>query len=59
MSVHWFVAIKLGIAIAFLGLMTILLRLSLSKKRVGTFTCFVIALAVSVALQKVAVWLRH
>jgi hypothetical protein len=44
MSVYWFIAIKIGICIAFLGLMTILLRLSLSKKGVGTLTCFAIAL---------------
>jgi hypothetical protein len=59
MSAYWLLAIKLGTAIAFIGLMTLLVRQSLSKKGVRTFTCFVIALAVSIALQRVAVWLRH
>jgi hypothetical protein len=59
MSFYWLVAIKIGIAIAFYGLLTLLLRRLLSKKGVGTFTCFVIVLAISIALDRVAVWLRH
>lgn len=51
MSVYWFIAIKSGICVAFLGLMTILLRLSLSKKGVGTLTCFAIALGTFVILK--------
>jgi len=60
MSVEWLLAIKLGICIAVIGLLTILLRRLLSKKGVGTFTCFVIALGAPYILPIVVKgWLRH
>jgi hypothetical protein len=58
MSVYWFVAIRSGIYIAFLWLMTILLRRLLSKRGTGTFTCFVIVLGAVSILQIVAA-IRH
>jgi hypothetical protein len=55
MSFSWVIAIKIGIYIAVIWLMTILLRRLLSKRGWGTFTCFVIALAVISILQRLAV----
>ena len=53
------VVIKLGIEIAVLWLLTILVRRLLSKRRVGGFTCFVIALALLFALKAAVFWLGH
>jgi hypothetical protein len=58
MSFYWVLAIKIGIPIAILGLLTTLLRL-LSKRRVGTFTCFVIALGAVSLLRAVAICLHR
>jgi uncharacterized membrane protein YhiD involved in acid resistance len=58
MSVYWFVAILFGMYIAFLWLMTILLRRLLSKKGVGTFTCFVVVLG-AVSILQIVNALRH
>ena len=58
MSVYWYVAIFFGIYIAFLWLMTMLLRRLLSKKGVGGFTCFVLVLGALSILQIVAAMRR-
>jgi hypothetical protein len=60
MSVYWLIAIRFGINIAGIGLLTILLRRLLLKKGGGGFTCFVIALGALYILLIVAkVWVRH
>jgi hypothetical protein len=57
MSVYW-LAIKIGVLFALIGMATILIRLLLSKKRAGTFACFVLALgAVSVLRAAAAILL--
>jgi uncharacterized membrane protein SirB2 len=57
MSVYW-LAMKIGILLAFIGLATIPIRLLLSKKRAGTFTCFILALgAVSILRAAAAILL--
>jgi hypothetical protein len=55
----WSVVIKIGINIAVIGVLTILLRRALSKKGVGTFTCFVIVLGALWILKVAAKWLSH
>ena len=55
----WSVAIQIALNIAVIGLLTILLRRALSKKGVGTFTCFVIVLGALWILKAAAKWLTH
>jgi hypothetical protein len=60
MSVYWFLAIKIGIDIAAIWLMTILVRRLLSKRGVGGFTCFVISLgALSIPKVVAAILATH
>jgi len=47
------------ISIVVIGLLTILLRRLLSKKGVGGFACFVIALGVWIAFNFLCKWLRY
>jgi hypothetical protein len=46
-------------SIVVIGLLTILLRRLLSKKGVGGFTCFVIALGVWIAFNFLCKWLQY
>jgi hypothetical protein len=58
MSVYWYVALLIGIEIAVIWLLTILLRRLLSKKGVGTFTCFVMVLG-ALSIVQIVNALRH
>jgi|HubBroStandDraft_6_1064221.scaffolds.fasta_scaffold1053099_2 hypothetical protein len=52
-------AIRIGIALAFIGLMTILLRRLFAKKEWGIPTCFSMAVAVYIACSFLRLWLRR
>jgi hypothetical protein len=50
--------IKMGICFAFIGLMTILIRQLLPKKKAGIFTCFALALGAVSILKALAMLSR-
>jgi hypothetical protein len=51
-------AIKMGIWFAFIGLLTILIRQLLPKKKAGIFTCFALALGAVSILKALAMLSR-